>query len=137
MCYPRPGTSPQNRFQAALGQKKIPQPPWIKAYHRKWPGSPRSAVCFSAPLLLSWSFLVYFARLCVLSGPLGDPETMVVAQGAVSIEHTLAQSQDASGSSEILCGEKHDPVGSQCPKNPPVDTQSTKRCLLGAVKPPN
>jgi hypothetical protein len=57
---------------------------------------------------------------------------MVAAQVAVSIEHTLAQSQDASGSSEILCGEKQDSVGSQCPKNPPLDTQSTKRWFLGS-----
>lgn len=44
----------------------------------------------------------------------------------------LNASQDSSGSSEIF--QKQDPVGSQSPKSPPVDTQSNKRGLLGAIE---
>ena len=55
---------------------------------------------------------------------------MVGAQVAVFIDRTLArslaQSQDASGSREILCGKKQDPGGSQCPKRPAVAMQSTE-----------
>lgn len=124
MCSPRPGTSPQNCFQTTLDQKKIPQLPRMKAHHRTRPGLTQVRLsAFVTPLL------VYFATIMPV---IRTSRGLRGNGGNAGFSVKLNVSQDSSGSSEIF--QKQDPVGSQSPKSPPVDTQSNKRGLLGAIE---